>query len=77
MDGKNPDDNSRPKSLPLNGFSRWHQLKPFLPLGRESWRKLSLEGRAPKRIQLGTRCTVWKNEEIHRWLADPLGYRVE
>jgi hypothetical protein len=77
MDGKKYADDPRLKSLPLTGLSTWSQLSPFLPFGREKWRQLSLAGRAPKRIQLNSRCTVWKNEECHKYLADPLNYRAE
>jgi hypothetical protein len=26
---------------------------------------------------MGIRCTFYDNAEIHRWLADPVNYRVE
>jgi hypothetical protein len=32
------------------------------------------ESRTPRPIQLTQRCTVWR--KVHRWMADPLGYRV-
>ncbi|ONC26905.1 transcriptional regulator [Burkholderia pseudomallei] len=35
-----------------------------------------MEGRFPRSIRLTQRCTVWKNREIHRYLADPLNYRA-
>ncbi|MCA7966632.1 AlpA family phage regulatory protein [Burkholderia cenocepacia] len=63
-------------TLPLVGISRWNQIAPFVGVSRETWRKRYLEGRAPQPIQLTQRCTVWRNEEVHRWLADPLGYRT-
>lgn len=63
-------------TLPLVGLSRWHQIAPFVGVSRETWRKRCLEGRAPQPIQLTMRCTVWRNEDVHRWLADPLTYRV-
>ena len=63
-------------ALPLVGLSRWDQIAPFVGVSRETWRKRCLEGRAPQPIQLTLRCTVWKNDEVHRWMADPLGYRV-
>ncbi|MFM0566942.1 transcriptional regulator [Paraburkholderia caledonica] len=65
---------SRPQALPLNGCSRWADLEPFIPVGRETWRKLCLSGRAPKPVKLSLRCTVWNNAEVHRWLVDPTGY---
>lgn len=70
-------EDTRPQSLPLNGYSRWADLEPFIPVGRETWRKLCLSGRAPKPVHLSLRCTAYSNPEVHRWLADPLGYRAE
>lgn len=67
-----------PESLPLDGFSRWNDLEPFLPFSRETARQRELAGRFPKRVQLGsTRCVGWPNRELHRWLADPANYRME
>ncbi|WP_084170037.1 helix-turn-helix transcriptional regulator [Paraburkholderia ferrariae] len=63
-------------TLPLVGLSRWHQIEPFVGVSRETWRKRCLEGRAPQPIQLTLRCTVWRNEELHLYLRNPLGYRV-
>jgi prophage regulatory protein len=65
------------ETLPQVGLSRWEQIKPFVGVSRETWRKRCLEGRAPKPIQLTQRCTVWRNDQLHEYLADPMGYRVE
>ncbi|MFM0049885.1 AlpA family phage regulatory protein [Caballeronia grimmiae] len=66
-----------PRVLPLDGFTRWSDLKQFVPLSHESIRQRELKGRFPKRVQLGSaRCVAWPNREIHRWLADPAGYRA-
>ncbi|MFL9893750.1 helix-turn-helix transcriptional regulator [Paraburkholderia sp. RL17-381-BIF-C] len=64
-------------TLPVDGLSRWEQIKVFVPLCRETIRQRELAGRFPKRQQLTQRCAVWQNREIHRWLADPLNYRAE
>ncbi|WP_233623154.1 helix-turn-helix transcriptional regulator [Burkholderia seminalis] len=61
-------------ALPAVGLSKWSQIQPFIPLCRESWRKLVLAGKAPQPIRLSSACTVYRNEDVHRWLADPLGY---
>lgn len=63
-------------TLPLVGHSRWSQIEPFVGVSRETWRKLCIEGRAPKPIRLSQRCTVWLNDEMHAYLADPLNYRA-
>lgn len=65
-----------PPVLPTVGLSKWPQIAPFLPIGRETWRKLVRAGRAPQPIRLSDTCVVYRNEEIYRYLADPLGYRA-
>jgi prophage regulatory protein len=68
---------SAPQSLPLDGFTRWADLKRIVPLSHESVRKRELAGRFPKRVQLGSaRCVGWKNSEILRWLDSPNEYRA-
>lgn len=66
----------KPASLPATGCSRFAQIKPFLPISREKFRQLSKAGKAPKSTRLGLRCTFYDNSEVHRWLKDPLNYRV-
>jgi prophage regulatory protein len=63
-----------PVSLPTVGMCRWDTLSYFIPISRESWRKLVNAGRAPKAFRLSERCTMYSNAEVHRWLADPAGY---
>ncbi|MEW9581380.1 transcriptional regulator [Paraburkholderia sp. DGU8] len=65
------------ESLPLDGYSRWNDLKPFVPFCRETWRKRELAGKAPRRIHLSARCACWSNRELHRFFADPVNYKVE
>ncbi|WP_095211633.1 AlpA family transcriptional regulator [Burkholderia sp. ABCPW 11] len=72
-DGANP----IPQSLPLDGFTRWADLKHIVPFSHETLRRREMNGRFPRRVQIGSaRCVGWPNREIHRWLADPDGYRV-
>ncbi|MBN3850144.1 AlpA family phage regulatory protein [Paraburkholderia sp. Ac-20342] len=69
---------SESRALPLDGFTRWSELKHIIPLSHESIRQRELKGCFPKRVQLGSaRCVAWSNREIHRWLSDPAGYRAE
>jgi predicted DNA-binding transcriptional regulator AlpA len=65
-----------PGALPLDGFSRWKDLKAFVPFSRETLRKYEREGRFPRRKHLTQRCTAWPNRELHRWFADPINYRA-
>lgn len=75
---RRPEFDEQPRTLPLDGYTRWDLLKLFVPKSHESVRQLERAGRFPKRVQLGSaRCVGWPNREIHKWLADPSGYRVE
>lgn len=65
-----------PATLPLTGKSRWSRIAKFSPVSRETFRKLSKEGKAPKPERMGVRCTFFDNAELHRWLADPINYRA-
>ena len=65
-----------PAVLPAIGKSRWSTIKMFCPVSRETFRKLSLVGKAPRPERMGVRCTYYDNAELHKWLADPLTYRV-
>lgn len=65
-----------PEALPATGKSRFSQFKKFCPVSREKFRQLSKAGRAPQPERMGIRCTFYDNGELHRWLADPISYRV-
>jgi prophage regulatory protein len=65
------------QTLPAVGFSRWSHLQQFIPVSRETWRKLVKEGRAPQPQRWTERCTVYSNEEIHRWMKNPAAYQVQ
>ena len=64
-------------TLPKDGMSRFKQFQTFLPISRETWRKLVRDKRAPQPVRMGVRCTMWKNEQLHEFLNDPLNYRAE
>ena len=64
-------------TLPKDGMSRFKQFQTFLPVSRETWRKLVRDKRAPQPVRMGVRCTMWKNEQLHEFLNDPLNYRAE
>jgi predicted DNA-binding transcriptional regulator AlpA len=73
-DGHHTAANNRSPTLPTVGMCRWDTLSQFVPIGRESWRKLVNAGRAPKPVKLSERCTMYSKIEVHRWLADAAGY---
>ena len=69
---------SRPtqETLPQIGMSRWSQIKTFIPFSKEKFRQLSLAKKAPQPIRMGIRCSFYRNEEILRFLNDPLNYKA-
>lgn len=66
-----------PQPLPPSGWSRLVQFKHLLPFGEEQLRRMGKAGRAPQPVRLSHRCAVYRNEEILRFLADPVGYRAD
>lgn len=65
-----------PLELPKTGLFRFRQFVHYLPFSRETWRLLVADGRAPQPLKMSQRCTVWRAEDIHTWLADPVHYRA-
>ena len=62
-------------TLPRTGLSRFNQFQHLLPFSREKWRQLVRDNKAPQKIAIGERCTVYKNEELHKFFEDPLNYQ--
>jgi predicted DNA-binding transcriptional regulator AlpA len=63
--------------LPLDGLSRWSQFKKFSPVCRETFRQMTISGRAPKPIKLGRKVVCYSNQELHKFLQNPLSYKAE
>lgn len=61
--------------LPDGGFCRWNDIKPFMFISRETFRKMGLLGKAPRPTRMGARCSYYQNDEIKRWLSDPVSCR--
>ena len=40
-------------TLPKDGMSRFKQFQTFLPVSRETWRKLVRDKRAPQPVRMG------------------------
>ncbi|WP_253947389.1 helix-turn-helix transcriptional regulator [Paraburkholderia xenovorans] len=59
------------------GLSRFNDIKPYLPVSRETWRLMVIAGSAPQLIRLKPRSTVWHNDEVNAWLANPAAFKVE
>lgn len=57
--------------LPETGFIRKSQLIPWiLPVGNTTLWRMCKDGRFPAPIQLSTRLTVWRVEDVRAWLAE-------
>lgn len=63
--------------FPVDGMSRWGDIKHLIPVSKEKWRQLIRDGYAPPVTRLGIRCSFQSNREILRWLSDPLNYRAK
>lgn len=59
------------------GYSRFRQIAPFLPFGRDMWIELVKAKKAPPPIRISSRCVCYSNAQVHRFLADPLNYTAE
>ncbi|MFL9955306.1 transcriptional regulator [Paraburkholderia nemoris] len=70
-------DRWEPAGLLPGGLSRFNDIKPYLPVSRETWRLLGKAKRAPQPIRIKPRCTVWHNDEVIAWLANPTTFTVE
>lgn len=58
-------------SLPKGGLSTAKDILPLLPFGRTTlWRKCK-NGKFPKPQRLNASVTVWRNDEVNEWLANP------
>jgi predicted DNA-binding transcriptional regulator AlpA len=65
------------KDLPLIGMSRFSNFKSLMPFSREKFRQLTKAGKAPQPIRMGCRLTMYDNKELHRFIANPIGYSVD
>lgn len=59
------------QTLPKGGLSTAKDILPLLPFRRTTlWRKCK-NGRFPKPQRLNASVTVWRNDEVNEWLANP------
>ena len=69
-----PDDSAdRPTGtvvrLPETGFLRQPQVLVFVPISRSTlWRRIQA-GTFPRPVKLSARVTVWRAEDVRRWIA--------
>lgn len=65
--------NKEPKEppLPKGGLSTAKDILPLLPFGRTTlWRKCK-DKKFPEPQRLNASVTVWKNDEVNKWLENP------
>lgn len=59
------------QTLPQGGLSTAKYILPLLPFGRTTlWHKCK-NGKFPKPQRLNASVTVWRNDEVNGWLANP------
>ncbi|MGL4767960.1 MAG: helix-turn-helix transcriptional regulator [Formosimonas sp.] len=66
----------QPNQIPAAGMVRWSQIAALMPISKETARKLALKGKFPPPLRFSLRCTMYRCEEIHKWLAAPLDYQA-
>lgn len=60
-----------------NGLYRMREFTAAVKVSREKLRQLSKQGKAPKPIRMGNRCTLYSGKSILKFIADPLNYCEE
>jgi prophage regulatory protein len=50
--------------LPETGFIRLPQVLSLFPVCRSAWWAGVRDGRYPKAVKLGNRCTAWRVEDV-------------
>jgi prophage regulatory protein len=54
--------------LPQTGFLRQRQVLAFVPISKSTlWRRVQV-GSFPEPVKLSTRITVWRAEDLRRWI---------
>ena len=59
-----------PLKLPETGFLRQPQVLAFVPISKSTlWRRIQART-FPEPVKLSERVTVWRAEDIRRWIAE-------
>ena len=56
--------------LEAGGLLRLPQVLELVSISKSSWWKLVREGRAPKSVKLGDRCTAWRAADVAAWIEN-------
>ncbi|MBV2179907.1 MAG: AlpA family transcriptional regulator [Castellaniella sp.] len=66
-----------PAPIPQSGFSRLPAVRGFAGNAAGSTIYLWIsQGRFPRGVKLSPRVTVWRNEDLHQWAADPVAWQA-
>ena len=70
--------NETQTSQPLQqgGLSRAEDVLKFVPFGKTTLWSWAKAGKFPAPIKLTATMTVWRNDEVLAWLADPTGWQL-
>jgi predicted DNA-binding transcriptional regulator AlpA len=67
---------SQPPVLPETGFLRQRQVLVFVPVSKSTlWRRVQAQS-FPAPVKLSERVTVWRAEDIGRWIREQGRARV-
>ena len=70
MSGVAPATPTAPLKLPETGFLRQPQVLAFVPISKSTlWRRIQART-FPEPVKLSERVTVWRAEDIRRWIAE-------
>lgn len=61
---------TKPFTIPPQGFSRAKQILQLLPIGKTKFYKMVKDKEFPQPIRLSPNTVVWKNAEILDWLEN-------
>jgi prophage regulatory protein len=68
--------NSPHQKIDPASLYRWNDLKPYLPIGESSWRRMVNAKSAPQPIKLSRKCTLWRCADVLEWLEHPDTYQA-
>ena len=63
------------QELPAKGLCRFNDFERFIVMSRSSFLALVKDGKAPQPQRLSERMSVYKNEDIHRFIDNPVGFK--
>ena len=58
------------KQSPEMGFLRVKHIIQLIPVGESTWWRWVAEGKAPAPIKLGPKTTVWRLEDINKFMKE-------